>query len=165
MRDKHSIIWWSALLIALSAAVQAQPILPIASVIEDTNVYYATKQGTLSWNFQTNALLYRWTNWNAATNQGGWTTTNNAPITLTLGTNKSAVRAEKGTNISVWTTITNVASITNAVGITKLETRTMSWQNGTWSPWTTANFGLVAANNFQQQWRPVITQTNWWILY
>jgi len=168
MTPRQKLIWWLVFIPALAGLVLvslAQPIMPVANIISDTNEAPAlTKQATLSWNYQTNALLYRWTNWNAATNQSGWTTTNNVPITFTLGTNNSAVRAEKGTNISAWTTITNVASITNAVGITKLETRTMAWQNGTWSPWMTTSFGLVAANNYMQQWRPVIIQTNWWIL-
>jgi hypothetical protein len=151
---------WGKAVLCLVVGIVIVLVLAALVVSADTE----TKQGTLSWNPQTNALIYRWTNWNSATNQTGWTTTNQVAVLFALGTNWAGVRAEKGSNVSPWTYISTNCVATNAVGVTKLETRTMAWQNGTWSPWITTTFGLVAANNFMQQWRPVITQTNWWIL-
>jgi hypothetical protein len=153
------------LLIAPVCVARSQPIIPVMSLAVDTNApEVETKSATLSWNRNTNALLYRWTNWNVATNQGGWTTATNTPIRMALGTNRSAVRAEAGTNISAWSSITNLAAATNAVGITGLQTRTMRTNGAAWSGYTNTGFGWVAADNFRQEWVPVIAKSNWWRL-
>jgi hypothetical protein len=168
MTTRANLIWWLLLIvlsIALVCVVRAQPIMPVMSLTVDTNVEPPqVRSATLSWNTHTNALLYRWTNWNAATNQGGWTTATNVSIAMALGTNRSAVRAEKGTNISAWASITNRAVATNAVGILGLETRTMAYSGASWGPWLTTTQTWYKADQFQKQWRPIIVNSNWWRL-
>ena len=169
MTPRANIIWWVLFLglsIALACVVRAQPIMPVATVIAgDTNEEPPqVRSGTLSWNIQTNALLYRWTNWNLATNQGGWTTTNKVAIVMTLGTNWAAVRSEKGTNISAWTSITNRATATNMVGITGLQTRSMAYAGASWGPWLTTTQVWYDTSQFQKQWRPSLVNSNWWRL-
>jgi hypothetical protein len=169
MTPRANIIWWTvliALLIALAVVVRAQPIMPVAAVSAgDTNAEPPqVRSGMLSWNIQTNALLYRWTNSNAATNQGGWTTTNKVAIVMTLGTNRASVRSEKGTNISAWTSITNRATATNAVGITGIQTRSMAYLGAAWGPWLTTTQTWYDVSQFQKQWRPILVHSNWWRL-
>jgi len=169
MTPRANIIWWFvliALTFALALVAISQPIMPVLTApVGDTNEVDVppVAVGTLAWNKATNAIRYRWTNWNAWTNQGGVTTNLRVTnVTMVLGTNRAGVRAESNTLVSAWAMITNIAYPTNLVGIPTVSTRTMAWSGGTWSPWMLTTQTWFTAKDYQQQWRLNIVRSNWW---
>lgn len=150
----------------VTMVVYGQPIMPTMTVGPvDTNEVEVPQlaTATLMWNRHTNALRYRWTNWNAWTNQGGVTTNLSVtPVTMVLGTNRAGVRVESNALSSAWFYITNIAYPTNLVGIPTVSSRTMSWSGGTWSPWMVTTQTWFTTRDFQQQWRLNIVRSNWW---
>jgi hypothetical protein len=156
------------IVLLFSLMVRAQPIMPVLTApVGDTNEVDVPQvaNATLAWNRASNTLQYRWTNWNAWTNQGGVTTNLRVTnVTMVLGTNKAGVRAEAGTNVSAWSMITNLAVATNAVGILGIQTRSMVFKGAAWGPWLTTTQAWYDTSQFQKQWRPIIVNSNWWRL-
>lgn len=155
-------------LLAETFTAKSQPIMPVAVLGSDTNADVEFRLATLQWDKHPNALIYRWTNWNATTNQGGWTTATNTQIVVVLGTNRSAVRAEAASNVSSWSWISVFAEATSTV--TLLDEKMTRWQispSNAWTGWVLFTNQLphtMAATNFRQEFKLNLKKNDGWNL-